>query len=78
MAPCSSIHTAFMRFAIDVIFAGRTGRVLRVALAVPPWRVRAAWGGFAVIEMAACQPGLAGLRPGMHVELEPSGADRED
>ena len=31
IAPCSSIHTAFMRFPIDVVFAARDGRVVKVA-----------------------------------------------
>ena len=53
LAPCGAIHTAFMRFAIDVVFLARNGRVIKVATDVPPWRVRAALRGFAVVEMAA-------------------------
>src|SRR5689334_9231432 len=30
LAPCSSIHTWFMRFPIDVLFVGRDGVVLRI------------------------------------------------
>src|SRR5438045_8612903 len=29
IAPCSAIHTFFMRFAIDVVFVARDGRVLK-------------------------------------------------
>ena len=34
-----SIHTFFMRFPIDVIYADRTGRVVRVDMAMPPSRI---------------------------------------
>jgi uncharacterized protein len=53
IAPCSSVHTAFMRFAIDIAFLGRDGQVVKVAAGVAPWRVRAAFRTFAVLEMAA-------------------------
>jgi len=37
--PCSSIHTFFMRFPIDVYFVSREGRVLEKLRNLPPWRV---------------------------------------
>ena len=37
--PCSSIHTFFMAFPIDVLFVGQGERVLRAAPAVAPWRI---------------------------------------
>lgn len=51
IAPCSSVHTFFMRFAIDIIFAARDGRVIKVRRQVAPWRIAAAVGAFAVIEL---------------------------
>lgn len=39
LAPCSSLHTCFMRFAIDVIMLDRGGTVLQVRRGVRPWRV---------------------------------------
>ncbi len=53
IAPCNSIHTFFMRFAIDVAFVARDGRVVRVSRAVPAWRIRLALRAFAVVELAA-------------------------
>jgi uncharacterized membrane protein (UPF0127 family) len=53
LAPCSSVHTAFMRFPIDLVFLDRGGRVLRVSAGVPPWRIRLHWRAFAVVELAA-------------------------
>src|SRR5436190_15721824 len=53
IAPCSSIHTWFMRFPIDVIFMARDGRVLKIRRAIPAWRMSASWGAYAVVEMAS-------------------------
>jgi uncharacterized membrane protein (UPF0127 family) len=53
IAPTNAIHTFFMKFAIDVAFVARDGRILKVSQGVPAWRVRAAWRAFSVIEMAA-------------------------
>ena len=36
--PCSSIHTWFMAFPIDVAFVAADGRVVRIAHALKPWR----------------------------------------
>ena len=38
LEPCTSIHTFFMRFTIDVTFLGRDGRVLRAIPCLRPWR----------------------------------------
>jgi uncharacterized membrane protein (UPF0127 family) len=69
IAPCSSIHTAFMRFPIDVLFVSREGRVLKVAAHVPPWRARARFWAFAVIELPAGATDAAGLQASDLVEL---------
>lgn len=37
--PCSSIHTWFMAFPIDVAFVAADGRVVRVAHTLRPWRI---------------------------------------
>ena len=39
LIPCSSIHTCFMRFPIDIIVLDRNGRAIEVRHAVRPWRV---------------------------------------
>lgn len=54
LAPCDSIHTMWMRFAIDVAMLDRTGQVLAVRPAVRPWRlVFAPRGTHAVLEVSA-------------------------
>ena len=53
IAPTNAIHTFFMKFPIDVAFVAKNGRVVKIKPALPAWRMAAAWGGYAVIEMAA-------------------------
>lgn len=53
LAPCSSIHTFFMQFPIDVLFVNRQGVVLRTVHAMPPWRIALALRAFAVVELPA-------------------------
>ncbi|WP_129628193.1 DUF192 domain-containing protein [Candidatus Oscillochloris fontis] len=52
--PCSSIHTFFMRFPIDVVFINRARQVVGLHHAMPPGRPYAgARGARAVIELPA-------------------------
>ena len=53
LAPCSSVHTFFMKFPIDIIFVARDGRVLKIRARCGPWRLAFGLGAFAVIELAA-------------------------
>ena len=39
LRPCSSIHTFWMRFSIDVVFIDEASRAIEVVRAVRPWRV---------------------------------------
>jgi uncharacterized membrane protein (UPF0127 family) len=40
---CSSVHTCFMRFAIDVVYLNEQMLIVQLDRNVPPWRMR--WGG---------------------------------
>jgi hypothetical protein len=42
-----------MRFALDLVWLGRGGRVLRIDRDVPPWRLRSCRGAVEVLELAA-------------------------
>jgi hypothetical protein len=62
--PAPSIHTFFMRFAIDAVFLGRDGDVLRVADNVKPWRARSCRGARTVLELAAGEAKRRGISRG--------------
>ena len=65
LRPASSIHTGFMRFAIDAVFLDRENRVLKVAAELSPWRMAACKGARAVLELPAGEAQRRGLRPGV-------------
>jgi len=48
---CACVHTAGMRFALDLHWLDGAGAVVRVDRAVPPWRVRACRRARAVVEV---------------------------
>ena len=73
LRPASSVHTFFMRFPIDLVFLSAGGEVLKVDGSVPPWRMAAARGAKAVVELPAGEAARRGIRPGSSLELEPVG-----
>ena len=69
----SSVHTFFMRFAIDVVFLDAELRVLRVASNVGPWRLKACRGARSVLELGAGEAAARGLAVGDLIELRDAG-----
>ena len=69
IAPCSAIHTFFMRFAIDVVFVARDGRVLKAYAALGRRRIAFSAGAFAVIELPAGALSQSEAKPGDIVQL---------
>ena len=52
LSPCSSIHTFFMRFPIDLVFLNREMVATRIVRDVRPWRtVFGGAGAVSVLEM---------------------------
>ena len=60
----SSVHTHFMRYAIDVVFLDADDRVVRIAAALRPWRFAAARGANAVLELGAGECERLGVAAG--------------
>jgi uncharacterized membrane protein (UPF0127 family) len=67
LRPCASVHTMFMRFAIDVVFCDSDLRVLAVAPEVPKWRMRSQRGAKVAIELAAGEGARRGVITGMRL-----------
>ena len=72
IAPCFAIHTAFMQFAIDVVFIDSRGRVLKIVRELPPWRMAIAPRAHAVIELAAGALKSRDLKVGDAVDFAPA------
>lgn len=69
----SSITMWFMRFPIDAVFVDRSGRVVRVAADLPPWRLAtAARGARDVVELPAGTAARTGTQAGDELTFEPT------
>ena len=69
IAPCSAIHTFSMRFAIDVLFVAKDGRVLKTRSNVRPGRIAAALRAFAVVELPPGAIERSGTRKGDQLQV---------
>ncbi len=57
ISPCSSIHTFGMKFALDVAFFDRKGKVLLAKRQLPPGKVLCCKGAQGVLEKPSCTDG---------------------
>ena len=74
LRPAGSVHTAFMRFPIDVVFLDRAMRVLRIAPNMKPWRMAGQRGARIVVELDAGAAERNGIAPGLQLRLEEAAA----
>jgi hypothetical protein len=74
LAPCAAVHTAGMRFPIDVVFVDRQGYAVKVVRNLRPWRIALSTSGRAVIEMAAGSLRWGQVVPGDRLFLAPAAA----
>lgn len=51
--PCSSVHTFWMSYSLDLIFLDRNNRILNIFENVAPWSARMARGARKTLELAA-------------------------
>ncbi len=72
IARCTSVHTCFMRQAIDIVYLDRQGRITGLRPGVAPWRFsRGGRGSAHVLEMPAGAIACQGLVPGMQLQPWP-------
>ena len=70
---CNSIHTAFVRFPIDVVFVDKNLQVKKVILGIKPWRlIPPVFSASSVFEFVSCDENkllVSQLKPGdqLHV-----------
>jgi uncharacterized membrane protein (UPF0127 family) len=69
LKPAGSVHTLFMRFPIDVVFLSREGDVLKVARALPAWRLAGARRAKAALELGADEAERRGISVGTRLDL---------
>ena len=74
LAPAGSIHTHFMRFAIDAVFLDAELRVLDVRSGLRPWRMARRRGAKSVLELRAGEAERRGIAVGDVLALGRGGA----
>ena len=78
LSPCAAVHTAFMRFPIDVVFVDADGRAVRVVPQVKPWRMAASLRARSVIELPAGTATAADIQVGDLLYLAPPPPQRRE
>src|SRR5574339_222248 len=74
LRPAWSIHTAFMRFPIDVVFLDADQVVIKIERNMGPWRTLSCRGAREVVELAAGECERRGLEVGERVAWAPRSA----
>ncbi len=72
IVPCESVHTFFMRFAIDLVYLDRERRVRKVRSAVGPWRLSACFTAHSIIELPAGAATASRTQRGDLLEFTPA------
>ena len=68
--PCSSIHTCFMRSAIDVVYLDGLQRIVKLVSSLLPWRFSKCASAVSVLELAEGQIDVLKLKLGDHFQCE--------
>ena len=70
IAPCESVHSFGMKFAIDVIYLDRKKKVRKIRKEMVPWRVSACLTAHSVLELPAGVIEASQTQPGDQLEFE--------
>jgi uncharacterized membrane protein (UPF0127 family) len=69
LTPAPSVHTAFMRFPIDVVFLDRKLEVVKVVERLRPWRMASARHARLTLELATGEASVRGIEVGDTLEV---------
>jgi uncharacterized membrane protein (UPF0127 family) len=70
IAPCESVHSFGMKFAIDVVYLDRNKKVRKIRKEMVPWRISACLTAHSVLELPVGVIEASGTRPGDQLEFE--------
>ena len=62
IAPCPSVHTFGMRYALDLVFLDPAGRVLKLVRDLRPWRMTVCANAHATLELPTGSIEQSGIR----------------
>ncbi len=75
LRPAPSIHTAFMRFPIDVVFLDASLRVVKVTPSLKPWRTAGSRQARSALELPAGESERRGIEPGDQLAIAEAPGD---
>jgi hypothetical protein len=70
IVPCQSVHTFFMKFAIDLVWLDKRRLVRKVRHAVPAWRISGCLWAHSVLELPAGSVVDTKTQPGDQLTIE--------
>jgi uncharacterized protein len=70
IVPCESVHSFFMKFAIDLVYLDRNKKVRKVRHRMVPWRLSACLTAHSILELPAGAVAASGTQPGDQLEIE--------
>jgi uncharacterized membrane protein (UPF0127 family) len=70
IVPCESVHSFFMKFAIDLVYLDREKRVRKVRHRMVPWRVSACLSAHSILELPAGAVAASLTQAGDQLEIE--------
>jgi uncharacterized membrane protein (UPF0127 family) len=73
ISPCESVHTFFMKFAIDLVYIDKSRKVRKVRHAVPPWRLSMCLTAHSILELPAGTAKQTGTAAGDILVMEELG-----
>ena len=71
ITPCEGVHTAGMKFAIDVLFLNKKRKVVKIRPAMPRWRLALCLWAHSVLELPSGTAAATNTTAGDQLELEP-------
>jgi len=69
IVPCESVHSFFMKFAIDLVYLDRNKKVRKVRHRMVPWRLSACLTAHSILELPAGVVAASGTREGDQLEI---------
>ena len=73
---CSSVHTHFMSYPIDVVYLSSDETIVKIVSRLRPWRFSGTLRGAKhVLELPAGRAAASGLEPGQQLTVEPAAVD---
>jgi uncharacterized membrane protein (UPF0127 family) len=74
LTPMMWMHMFFMRFAIDIVFLDRSGKVVKIDRNLKPWRVSSVvFGARTALELPAGAADGSATQAGDQIRFEPLG-----